>query len=117
MTPVPIYAQPTQVAMVPRPQVMVPVQTQPPAYIAPKGPIASPSNVPPPQGLPQPPSGMHWQPAHVGYHDLRTQAYQPAMIHYDPMTQTPVRQAYYPVPPAGTVQFVRGVKELHGQGK
>jgi len=99
---------------------MVPMQAQPPSYIGPKGPIASPSSVHPPQGLPQPPPGMQWQPAPVGYHDLRAQpAYQPAMIHYDPMMQTTggVRQAYYPMPPAGTVQFVRGIKELHGQGQ
>ncbi|XP_031554539.1 tudor domain-containing protein 3-like [Actinia tenebrosa] len=115
MTAVPVYAQPAQVAMVPRPQVMVQMQAQPPFPMGPKGHIPNQGPMTP-QGLPQPPPGMQWQPAQMNYQDLR-QPY-PQIIHYDPMGQAnnpAARPTYYPVPPGGAMQFVRGVKELHGQ--
>lgn len=102
--------------MVPRPQVMVPMQAQPPFPMGPKGPMPSQGPVAP-QGLPQPPPGMQWQPAQMNYQDLR-QPY-PHVNYYDPIAQAnnpASRPTYYPVPPAGAMQFVRGVKELHGQG-
>ena len=103
----PYYTQPTTVNVIPRPQLLISTPSQPPFHAGPR-PMVAPS-------APVPTQQVQWQ--QLQYQDMRSQAFQP-MVHCGtvPQATVPPPGMMYRVPPSGGVHFVRGVKELHGQG-
>lgn len=106
---VPYYAQPTPVNIVSRPQMVIPVTGQPPFHAGTRPTIVHSTAIP---------TQIPWQPAAVQYQEVRPAAFQPVM-HYGAVPQTSSGgpgQAAYAVATGAGVHYVRGVKDIQGQG-
>ena len=95
----PVYAAPQPVSIVPRPQVMIPVSSQPSYPVTPR-PVV-------PQATPVLPQQV-WQPQ-ITY-EMRPQGYQPQVVQYGSMPQPnnsgSQGQGYYQSVASGGVQYV-----------
>ena len=106
---VPYYTQATPVNIVSRPQMVIPVSGQPPFHAGTRPTFVHSAQVPP---------QVHWQPATMQYQEVRAAAFQPVM-HYGAVPQASAGgpgQAPYGVPTGGGMHYVRGVKDIQGQG-
>ena len=106
---VPYYAQPTPVNIVSRPQMVIPVTAQPPFHAGTRPTIVHSTAIP---------TQIPWQPATVQYQEVRPAAFQPVM-HYGAVPQASSGgpgQAAYGVATGAGVHYVRGVKDIQGQG-
>ena len=88
---------------------VIPVSGQPPFHAGTRPTFVHSAQVPP---------QVHWQPATMQYQEVRAAAFQPVM-HYGAVPQASAGgpgQAPYGVPTGGGMHYVRGVKDIQGQG-